>query len=370
MGPRHVSKTGSAERAQVGGFSLTCRVWAFRALRCAYALGTVVGSVLLLVLGGFVPVLGEWVENRARRWSDVVAILGGTWVGPERPSEADAGFGPLLRPSDAALLFDDLNAIARKLGTRRPQQVRLAYLPCCGVTSWGRDRALMVGLPLLYTLNRGELRAVLAHELAHLARGDAAHAEQAARFLDRLALGLEQPRPGSWGGPLRGWARFCHRLGCRLIAPVALSQESRADRAAATIAGGDVAASALVKVALVQAVFREVLDHYDRDHGQKPNLYAFFREFWGRLPGPFHTGLRHRLFTGSGPARSSVNGTHPALLDRLQAVQAFAPVPGSPEAAAPASTVLGDLEAMELLLHDRLYGIRELAPSTFHRAGS
>ena len=44
-----------------------------------------------------------------------------------------------------------------------------------------------------------------------------------------------------------------------LIEPVARGQEARADRCAAAIAGGSAASSALVKVAVVQPLFREVL---------------------------------------------------------------------------------------------------------------
>jgi hypothetical protein len=47
---------------------------------------------------------------------------------------------------------------------------------------------------------------------------------------------------------------------------------------AAAIAGGSAAASALVKVALVQPLFREVLEHYD-PASSEDNLYAFFRAF-------------------------------------------------------------------------------------------
>ena len=69
-----------------------------------------------------------------------------------------------------------MNEVAQKLGVKPPGQVRLTYLPCCGVVAWGRSRALILGLPLLRVLTVAELRAVLAHELAHLAAGDATRA--------------------------------------------------------------------------------------------------------------------------------------------------------------------------------------------------
>src|SRR5262249_52855078 len=150
----------------------------------------------------------------------------------------------------------------RRLGVKPPGQIRLTYLPCCGVVAWERSRALILGLPLLRVLTLAELRAVLAHELAHLARGDATRAARSARFVEGLGRALERCGPSA-RGPLGTWARLCHRLSSRLIGPIARGQEARADRSAAVIAGGTAAASALVKVAMVQPLFREVLEIYD-----------------------------------------------------------------------------------------------------------
>ena len=68
---------------------------------------------------------------------------------------------------DAPTLFQEVAAVARRLGVKPPDQIRLAYLPCCGVVGWRRTRILLLGLPLLQVLTQAELRAVLAHELAH-----------------------------------------------------------------------------------------------------------------------------------------------------------------------------------------------------------
>ena len=166
------------------------------------------------------------------------------------------------RGADAPLIFSAVDDVAKRLGVRPPGQIRLTYLPCCGVVAWGRSRALILGLPLLRVLTLAELRAVIAHELAHLARGDATRAAKSARFVEGLGQALE--RSGERArGPLGGWAKLCWRWAIRLIGPIARGQETRADRSAAAIAGGSAAASALVKVALVQPLFREVLEHYD-----------------------------------------------------------------------------------------------------------
>lgn len=347
------------------GLDLTVRVAALRCLEGTYRLGLASGTVGLMALGGFVPVLGRWLRDEIDGWGDVVSTLGGVVVRSES-NDPDADLGPAISRADAPRLFNEVEAVSRRLGVRPPQQVRLTYLPCCGVTAWRRSRALIVGLPLLDVLNLAELRAVLAHELAHLARGDATGAAVAIRFVETLGRSLDGTLPPS-RSPLRLWARGCRRIGESLSAPVARGQEIRADRAAALVAGGGIAASALVKVALVQPLFREVLDHYDPCDPAVPNLYAFFRAFWSRLPESLHTAMRHRLLSGP---RGPVNGPHPALIDRLAAVQAYPTPPPNGDDSTPSIAVLGDLDALEQMLHNRLFGVSAVEPSTFHRAGS
>lgn len=354
----------------IGGGSLVVRGMALRGVEWAYRGGVVLGSGLLFALGGFVPVIGGWLRDEIRDWGGAVEALGGVRVAPRGPGGgSDLGL-PLTR-GDAATLHAVIQQVARKLGASVPDQVRLAYVPCCGVVERGRTSILLLGMPLLHVLTICELRAVLAHELAHLARGDASRSARASRFVDALRRGLEEsPRAG---GPLRWWAGACLAWASRLVGPIAHGQEARADRLAATVAGGPTAASALVKVALVQPLFQEVLAHYDAD-GATTNLYAFFRKFWGRLPEALLTSMRHRLLS----ERQAVDDSaHPPLLDRLAQLQAYpdrspqeAEVPLLDPDRLPATALLGDAEAVEQTLHDRLFRTGGVERSVFHRRGS
>jgi len=222
----------------LGACSLWCRVEALRVLEFVYHVGMVVGSSILLVMGGLVPVIRGWLQNDVERWSDVTHVLGGVSLTNET-HDPDADLGPVLSRTDAPRLFAMVDSVARRLGVKPPGQVRLTYLPCCGVVAWNRDRsrALIIGLPLLRVLTQSEMRAVVAHELAHLARGDATRAARSARFIEGLELALDR-RGDKARGPLGGWAAWCYRIGSRLIEPVAWGQESRADRLSAAIAGG------------------------------------------------------------------------------------------------------------------------------------
>jgi Zn-dependent protease with chaperone function len=344
---------------------LVWRNWVLRLLERMYWLGTFSGSVILLAAGGFVPVVRGWLRNEVDGWSEIVATLGGVWFAVETKNP-DSDLGPVLARVDAPLLFATIDMVGRRLGVKPPGQVRLTYLPCCGVVAWGRSRALIIGLPLFRVLTQGELRAIVAHELAHLARGDATRAARSARFVEALELALERNGPRV-RGPLGAWARFCRREASWLIEPVARGQEARADRLAAVIAGGSAAASALVKVALVQPLFRELLEAYDPNDPGSLNLYAFFRAFWYRLPTEVHTAMRLSVLTSRQGAHDPA---HPPLPDRIAAIQSYSDRFSSNGDSMPATTVLGDLEIFEQMLHNRLFGLPPVEPSVFHRAGS
>ena len=366
-GDEPVSVGPSPEPTPAGSLSLIGRGMALQGLEWGYHAGVIAGASVLLACGGLVPVLRAWLRDDIKDLAGVLDTLGGVHVVTET-RDPDADLGPVLAYTDAPLLFSAVNEVARRLGVKPPGQVRLTYLPCCGVVAWGRSQALILGLPLLRVLTLAELRAILAHELAHLARGDATRAARSARFVAGLRQAID--RAGDRArGPLGAWARACRSLADRLIGPVARGQEARADRSAAAVAGGTAAASALVKVALVQPLFREVLEHFDPTDPDAPNLYAFFRAFWFRLPAEVHTAMRLRILTGGA---GSYDPAHPPLPDRLAALQAYPdPAATSPAAdATPAASFLGDLEGFEQMLHNRLYALPPVEPSIFHRAGT
>jgi Zn-dependent protease with chaperone function len=336
-----------------------------RLLARLYWIGTFGGASGMLVLGGFVPVVRGWLRNEIRGWSDIVAALGGVWFSVES-LDPDSDLGPVLARVDAPLLFSTIDTVGRRLGVKPPGQIRLTYLPCCGVVAWGRSRALIIGLPLFRVLTQRELRAIVAHELAHLARGDATRAARSARFVEALALAVER-NSVRVRGPLGAWARFCLGEASRLIEPVARGQEARADRCSASLAGGRTSASALVKVAVVQPLFREVLAAYDPEESDATNLYAFFRAFWFRLPAEVHTAMRLSVLTSSCGA---LDPAHPPLPDRIAALQSYPETASINGDAQPATTFLGDLEIFEQMLHNRLFSVPQVEPSVFHRAGS
>lgn len=350
--------------APAGSVKLHWRAVILAILEAVYWTGTVVMTLAILAAGGALWALAGWVRDEIRGWGGVVESFGGAWFRVET-NNPDADLGPVLSRVDAPLLFEAIDVVSRRLGVKPPGQVRLSYLPCCGVVAWGRSRALLVGLPLLRVLTRAEMRAILAHELAHLARGDATGAARRARFVEGLERAVER-RGDKLRGPLGAWARYCLREAAWLIRPVAWGLETRADRSAALIAGGGAACSALVKTAVVQPLFREVLAFYDPDEADV-NLYAFFRAFWFRLPEEIRSAMRMKILADGGPP----DPAHPPLADRLVLLQSYPDHVRSPGDDQPANTLLGDLEIFEQMLHHRLFASSAaVEPTVFHRAYS
>jgi Zn-dependent protease with chaperone function len=364
IGPADRASPDSPGFAPAGSVKLYWRAVILGILEAAYWSGTVAATIAILAFGGGFRALAGWVRDEIQSWGDVVECFGGAWFRVES-SNPDADLGPVLSRVDAPLLFDAVDVVARRLGVKPPGQVRLSYLPCCGVVAWGRSRALLVGLPLLRILTRAEMRAVLAHELAHLARGDATRAARRGRFVESLERAVER-RGDRLRGPLGAWARYCLREASWLIQPVAWGLEARADRSAALIAGGGAACSALVKTAMVQPLFREVLAFYDPDEADV-NLYAFFRAFWFRLPEEIRSTMRLKVLAGGGPP----DPAHPPLADRLAILQSYPDHVRGPGDDQPANTFLGDLEIFEEMLHRRLFAVSAaLEPTVYHRAYS
>jgi hypothetical protein len=358
------STSSLATPSPVGSLKLVWRALVLWILERLFWSVNLAGTILLLLLGGFAPVLGRWLRNEVENWAGVVETLGGVWFRADT-NDPDADLGPVLSRADAPLLFEAIDVVSRRLGVKPPGQVRLTYLPCCGVVAWRRSQALLIGLPLLRVLTQAELRAILAHELAHLACGDATRAARLGWFVEGLKSAVER-RADCLFGPLGAWARFCLHEASWLIEPVAWGQEARADRLSALIAGGGAAASALVKVAVVQPLFREVLAYYDPASAET-NLYAFFRVFWFRLPADVHSAMRMRILTSDA---ADHDPAHPPLPDRLALLQSYPDHVSHNGDGQPATTFLGDLEIFEQMLHNRLFSANAIEPSVFHRAGS
>jgi Zn-dependent protease with chaperone function len=272
------------------------------------------------------------------------AVLGSLWVRSHPPE------GRTVDRNDAPQLFELLDDLRARMGGPHIHDVlitkelnaSIVQLPRLGFFGWYRNY-LTLGLPLLQSLTRAEVSAVVAHEIGHFA-GD--HGRMAswiyrvratwAQLSERLAQGHSADllrRFFRWYGPWFNAYSFV----------LARRHEYEADAAAAAATRADALGSALIRLA-VQS------DRYDR---HLESLYQHANTSPEPLERPFASGKRmfqappdadysQQSLTESLSRRTGLDDTHPCLADRLAALQVRPELPA--ELGAPASTaLLGDL---------------------------
>ena len=158
------------------------RVFLLALLGYAYIAG-----VLLLLLGlvafcFWIAVTAERANAGLMKIAIALLVLAGVvaramWVRFEPPA------GRRLSRADAPKLFEEAETLRRKLDAPRAHVVLLSdeynasvtQIPRLGIFGWPRNY-LVVGLPLLEALPTEQVRAVLAHEFAHLSSAHGAFA--------------------------------------------------------------------------------------------------------------------------------------------------------------------------------------------------
>ncbi len=309
-----VGNPSRAPRRPIGGLTLFCRSQVLRTVLLVYRLGLGLGTAALLVCGGFVPVIRGWLDDSVSSWGGlVVAILGGVSIRHGRV-DPDADFGPILRAERGP---SPLRHPGRGGDPARssPAGAGPARVP-----------------PLLRRGGLGPVAGLAARPPAALRPGESANSARSWRMSWPTWPGGMPPGRPAWSGRWRSWiGRWTtppRPPGGRSGGGPWLAGESpprcsgrsprgrkpRADRLSASIAGGRDAASALVKVALIQPLFRELLAVLDIEDPATANLYATFRRFWEQLPGPLVDAMRLRLLTITEAVDHS---PHPPLADRV-----------------------------------------------------
>ena len=311
------------------------------------------------------PVVRGWLRDEIEDWGGVLEALGGVHVVTET-RDPDADLGPVLARTDAPPLFAAVDEVARRLGVQAagpdpadvPALLRGGRLgPVAGpdpgaAAAAGADPGRAPGDPRARAGPPGPGRRDPRGAVGPVRRGAAAR--RSTRPGDRRAraargLGADLP-------PLVVAADRRRSPGARRPAPTARPPPSPAAARRPR---------PWSRSPLVQPLFREVLEHYDPTDPEAPNLYAFFRAFWYRLPPEVHTAMRLQLLANGA---ATDDPAHPPLPDRLALLQSY-PDPASHASAdaAPATTTLGDLEVLEQMLHNRLFALPTVEPSVFHR---
>jgi len=289
-------------------------------------------AVVLLVLAVSILALGSivWLKYVGiKLFIAAAAFLGvlfkAIWVTFPPPEGI-----PLSRQAAPALhaVIDELGGALRaprfsKVLITSEYNAGVVHVPQYGIFG-GRISYLLLGLPLMKSLSLEQFKAVVAHELGHLARGDAAVASwiygQRLRWLRLMRMLEEQGGKGSF--LFRGFINWYAPYFNAYSFPLARAAEYEADAAAAKLTSPRTAAEALTGISVVG---RYLGQHF------WPGIYRQADDQPQPAVAPF-VGFTQTLATGLGSAspddllavslaeETTLADTHPALKDRLKAL--------------------------------------------------
>ncbi|HSB49045.1 MAG TPA: M48 family metalloprotease [Burkholderiales bacterium] len=253
-------------------------------------------------------------------------ILKAMWVRLSPPE------GRALGPREAPALFEMIEKLRRKLKAPRFHRVLLTgdfnagvvQQPRLGLFGWHRNY-LLIGLPLMKSLTRGQFEAVLAHEFGHLARGHGRMSNWIYRLRmtwARLMTALEERR--SWGAFL--FRRFFNWYVPYFSAysfPLARANEYEADATAARLVSPGALGQALTATNVIGGYLGE--NYWPGIYKQADDLpqprFAPFSALNGRMASDLREETLVRGWLEQSISRATTfDDTHPSLSDRVKAV--------------------------------------------------
>ncbi|MBX3728037.1 MAG: M48 family metallopeptidase [Candidatus Sumerlaeia bacterium] len=239
--------------------------------------------------------------------------------------------GLILTRKDAPRLFDEIERLRRELRVRRPHRVLLSTDFNAGilvVPRWGglgrSTSVLSIGLPLMQGLSADAMRAVLAHELAHVSGRTNRFTRRATTFCRKWWAIAEATGNCSALGDLvlGGFVRwYLPRLN-KSVHGLIRAIEFEADRLATEVAGAETSRQCLASISALGALLEwrfwpAVHERVARQSEPEGNIFAEQRAFLrdadvrASLPGWLSWTLQRR---------GDVADSHPTPRERLVAL--------------------------------------------------
>ena len=300
--------------------------------------GLLAGFALVVALAAvfFVP---AWSLPASDAWPlfffGGLALLGGTvavvrtlWVRLAPPD------GRVVTRRDAPALHAMLDELRGRLGASGFHRVVITgecnaavnEVPRLGVLGWPRHW-LQLGLPLMESLSAGELRAVLAHEFAHLSGRHGRFGQwiyRLRRSWDQVFARLREPYVKSAVSLRPALLKFIDWFWPRFDAHafvLSRANEFEADAVAARLAGADHIAGALLRLEvhgrlLAEKFWPDLWLEANRTAELPRDVFIRLRDAL-RAPPPADAGIwLEQAFRWT----TSTADTHPCLSERLRAV--------------------------------------------------
>ncbi len=283
-------------------------------------------GIVMLVVAFFAAI---WLILILHVWSIVVGCIilysigRGVFFRPEPVN------GIKLERETAPALFDDVDEIARVLGARKCDGIFVDFdfnAYAVQFHRWGIvgpiRNYVLIGMPLMDAMSREHIRSTLAHEVGHLLLK---HGARARRWYAMMEIyeSIRHNVPGIvWYlfGPFANWylPRFYARL-----QPVSLRDEFEADAREARVTSPEIAGQALCLLSIGSTRYSRAIRGYCQSaviqeaHDPSALAAAVYESLrsWTRADA-------EKALTQSLRAATDIEGSHPALSERLAALGA------------------------------------------------
>lgn len=210
------------------------------------------------------------------------------------------------------LLWNDLNAAVN-------QHPRFGLLG-------GYKNCLMLGVPLLMALDRGQIESVISHELGHLSRKSARITSWTARTYgtwQKLGQSLTTVRRKTVLPVVKFAEWYMPRFGARTVV-LSRAVEYRADACSVLAVGAENAGMALLMVEVRMMQMNAFWDELDRSTLVNPQpvatLLVDMEKSFQAAP---DAGKVRRMWRTALAARTEEGSSHPSLVERLEAMGFF-----------------------------------------------
>lgn len=257
--------SGRARTSLVMAATGTILLFYVIALVAGVLLAVIVLVLLATMIGAARVGMAGYLRKPVSQHTELLRILARSFWLRSAPS-----YHVPLHRTDAPALFALLDDLSRRLGVDMPSEVRLemhanAWVRLEGYRQ-GRGRTVLgVGYDLLAGLSEAQVRAVLAHEMAHarlVERGLSRWLNQGlgrlialtSQLSDHAASYRRANYRSQVGELLASWFDALTRRAARLVATYSRQNEFEADRGAAGICGGAVMRSSLVRINAIDDV--------------------------------------------------------------------------------------------------------------------
>lgn len=248
--------------------------------------------------------------------------------------------GPQLSREQSPALWAELDAMAKMLQTQVPDRVVLIPEVNAAVRQVGREREMLIGIPLFMGMSVAELRSILAHEMGHFAGGDTALAAKTLRARVLVKAARDHARP-----VIRWFFVAYYKVVELTSAASARDVELRADRASLAVAGTDTAATALERIPMVAAAWEFVVENrasmFEAAGARAPLYEAMIRA--RSLRGAELIELAHNYIREEQASRTD---DHPPLSARIAELRSLPWTAGVPDGRSAVDLIVGGGQAL------------------------